>query len=266
MFDKWHDWDWVRKGRDQLLITVGDSWTWGDSLGRTQSNVYDDREFRLSNVYGAQLADLLKADFINIAKPGESNLWISDHVHWAKQHIHELGYSKIHWVATLTEVGREFNGDRDYDRIYTELLKDAKTFDDFLACLSQEIARSFARYPDVVIGTNFVGNNYPKELNVLPQSWADLIAQYNQQSMPQPCTVMQSWVFERFDAAIEFIPNLDRTQWLQDVIMHMDRADQTIKMLLDSPLNYKKASKHPTPTGHKVWADYLLAHMIQLSN
>ena len=26
---------------------------------------------------------------------------------------------------------------------------------------------------------------------------------------------------------------------------------------IDSKFNYKKASKHPTPAGHKLWANYL---------
>jgi len=257
MFDKWHNWDWVKKGHNRLVITFGESWTWGDSLGNTQHKVYDDREFRLTNVYGAQLADMLEADFINIAEPGQSNLWIADHIQWAKQHINELGYDKVYYVATLTEVGREFNGNRDHERVYTELLKDVKTLDGFLNALSQLIADDLSKHPDVYIGTNFVESNYPANLNVLSQSWTELIAHYNNQQLTDKCTVVQSWVFDRFDAVFEFELGIDRTTWLKDMLVHMERAERRTRMLIASPLNYKKASKHPTPTGHQLWAKYL---------
>lgn len=263
MIDTWYSWDWVNQGRDKLVITVGESWTWGDSLGKTQHKIYDDRAFRLKNVYGAKLAELLDADFINIAEPGQSNLWIADKICWVRNNVHELNYKKIYYIATLTEVGREFNGDRDHNRVYTELLKDVKTFDDFLFVLSQEIANVLKLYPDVVLGTNFVDSNYPTWLSVLPRSWLDLIAEHNKQSITDSCTVVQSWVFDRFDAVFEFNPRIDRLQWLRDVLEHMKRASQRTDLMLRSPLNYKKASKHPTPEGHLLWANYLYDQIIK---
>lgn len=265
MLDKWHNWDWVRNGHNQLVVTLGESWTWGDSLGKTQYRVYDDREFRLSNVYGAKLADQLNADFINIAEPGQSNLWIVDHLDWAKNNVGELGYNKIYYVATLTEVGREFNGDRDSDRVYTEMLKNIQTFDEFLSMLSDLVADRLCKHPDVIVGTNFVSSNYPNSINVLPQSWMDLICQHNHQPVPLSCAVVQSWVFEKFAAVFEFNPNLNRKKWLSDVLFHMERAEQRTNLLLNSPLNYKKASKHPTPDGHNVWANYLFQHILNQS-
>ena len=52
VYDTWRGFDWVKKSRKKLVVTIGESWTWGDSLGKTQHRVYDDKEFRLAHVYG----------------------------------------------------------------------------------------------------------------------------------------------------------------------------------------------------------------------
>jgi hypothetical protein len=263
VIEQWRGWDLVRHGNKNLVVTIGESWTWGDSLGNTRHNVYDDREFRLDNVYGAHLARRLNADFLNIAKPGESNLWITDHLNWAKEHVHTLGYDKVYWFVTLTEVGREFNGDRDHLRVYTDLLKNIQGFNDFIDQLSMLIAQELSKHPDVIIATNFVGNNYPDWLPVLQKTWVDIIAEYNKQPAPDLCFVVLSWVYERFSAVFEFNPDLDRSTWLKQILEHMKKSDQVTNLLLASPINYKKASKHPTPIGHEIWANYLFAQLPQ---
>ena len=56
-------------GKDKLLITIGESWTWGDSL---EDHGYN----RLDCVWGNKLSTMLDTDWINIARKGASNLWI----------------------------------------------------------------------------------------------------------------------------------------------------------------------------------------------
>ena len=38
MVKNWHGFDFVQKNKDTLVVTIGDSWTWGDSLGKTKIN------------------------------------------------------------------------------------------------------------------------------------------------------------------------------------------------------------------------------------
>ena len=57
--------------RDTLVITLGDSWTWGTSL---QQNL------RLQQVYGALIKNQLDADWINIGCQGWSNSFILGHL------------------------------------------------------------------------------------------------------------------------------------------------------------------------------------------
>ena len=95
-------------GSDNLLITVGDSWTWGDSLGKINQtlNIYDDYEHRVTNIYGYHLSKLLNYDFANVAFPGGSNSLI---LYKLKKFLNGIkkDYEKILIVFTLTESGRD---------------------------------------------------------------------------------------------------------------------------------------------------------------
>jgi len=261
MYHFWKEFDWIKQDRKKLVVTVGESWTWGDSLGKTQHNVFDDKEFRLSNVYGRRLAETLQADFLNIAKPGESNLWIAKHYAMFVNEIDQFDYDEILVVLTMTEVGREFEGDLDHDRDYMSDLTDIVNLKDFLNTLSNYVSKEIQSVKQdkikLLIGTNFIDSNYTTDLQVLEKSWVDVIANRLQVSVQKPCYVVNSWVFDRFHQLLNFTQNYQRVDFLKDLQQHMEIAIQVADFLMQSNLNYKKASKHPTPEGHQLWADYL---------
>jgi hypothetical protein len=63
---------------DTLTITVGDSWTWGDSL---------DYDHRQTQIYGNLLAEKFNSDFINIGLCGGSNLHILKYLDRVLSHL-----------------------------------------------------------------------------------------------------------------------------------------------------------------------------------
>lgn len=94
-----------------LLITAGDSWTWGAHLGHAPdagTDQQEDTEYRNSHVFGRHLADLLDSDFVNYSFCGATNLDIINRLadYTAKIHKH---YSDIHMMFVLSEVGRELD-------------------------------------------------------------------------------------------------------------------------------------------------------------
>lgn len=105
--DWYHEKDRVS---DTLLMTVGDSWTWGDSLGNTSAGLgRDDRSYRLSKIYGNLVADDLVLDHINIGLPGLSNFDMLQRF----RRVHAgltRSYQKVYVVFTLTEIGRDYAG------------------------------------------------------------------------------------------------------------------------------------------------------------
>ena len=54
-------------GKENLLITIGDSWTWGDSLGSTTLE-FNDKQTRHKQFYTNLLAKKLEADWIMLAQ------------------------------------------------------------------------------------------------------------------------------------------------------------------------------------------------------
>ena len=251
--------EWIRTGSNRLLVTIGESWTRGGGLG----------DQRLESVYGRQLATMLKADWCNVSESGQSNLWIANHLEWVCGQLSDWNYSEVDIILTMTEVGREFNGDLDSDRKYTEILKSVETFDQFLDCLSDLISEQITPYLKkhrIWIGTNFIDPNY-KGLGTLDQSWLDLIAIATGQTINQDrCLVVSSWVYDRFDAIFEFCPNIEKSTWLNSVVDHMTRAQHTVDLLMNSDLNYKRATKHPNHQGHELWARYLYDKIISHSS
>jgi hypothetical protein len=90
----------LQRGSDQLVISIGDSWTWGDSLGNISLGAVDDTEARKNNCYGRIIADEIGADWLNFGFCGwgnskilscASDLVVNHHVEWLSQQ----GYNSI---------------------------------------------------------------------------------------------------------------------------------------------------------------------------
>ena len=75
-----------------LLVTIGDSWTWGDSLGRIDldKNIADDMDHRTSHIFGNLLAKKLDRDFLMLAKCGATN-----------SQIHSMAFGQSMWLFDI---------------------------------------------------------------------------------------------------------------------------------------------------------------------
>ena len=128
---------------DVLTIAVGDSWTWGDSLGKTTVD-YDDFDHRVNHIYGSLIAKKLNSDFINIGLPGRSNLYI---LTFLDQVLNSLTkpYKTIRVFFTLTESGRELeNGFLEHAQHYEQWRgPDWPLYDEIINATAQPSALSF---------------------------------------------------------------------------------------------------------------------------
>jgi len=254
------------RNSNTLVITAGDSWTWGDSLGTINSatKLSDDYDHRTTHIYGRLLADKLDADFLNIAKCGGSNAEIHDHIIQALSHVHN-NYEKIYVFVTLTEIGREMYGDPMW--ISDGLLD--KGLDDFLQGYEWNMFRSFKKeiidkYPAVVfkIARNFT-YSFDENIAVLAKehlrkTWVDCLAEYqNKKSYPENVRVLSSISIVPIQMRLKKL-NIYKKLKFQFFEYFAD-ANLAITFLEESALNYKKATKHPTEKGHEIWADYLYA-------
>ena len=255
------------RGCPNLVITLGDSWTWGDSLGiiDIHHGVPDDLEARKRDCYGRHLADAYDADWINDAKPGGSN---QDIVNKISEYVNSIDYSKykkIYLVATLTETGREFG--------YTNGL-DFTNFNQQLARQEQDILdrinQLVSSYPiNLIVGRNFT--DYFPETKLyawcLTKTWVEVILENLKENHPATIwnkiphdlikvTGMASGVglnplSKRYNNDAKF------KKYFVDTITAAEKLWQFLEL---SPYNKKLTTKHPTKEAHLLWAQYILNH------
>ena len=282
----------IENKKKNLVICLGDSWTYGDSLGNTDvSKNIDDFEFRKEHIYGKLLADKLNADLVNAATPGCSNNFIYHQFYnnIVTKDLPRLSqtYNKVYIVITLTENGRDlkqlphlswflntFKKHYDYENDTNF------TFEKFLIRLEQfvlsQIAEQEKNFPanvKLITASNFAYvYDYNKALvkHMVPKIWTEILAEKqnlkpvkNVRMASYACSYLLEFmrsISNRFDADT-YSKYVD---WYEKVIM--DPANKQIDFLNESIYNYKKASKHPTPEGHALWADYLYNYIVTLDN
>jgi hypothetical protein len=246
--------------RDWLLITAGDSWTWGGGLCGIdfENGIYDVPD-RVNKIYGTLLANKLDTDFINLGIPAGSNAQVFDGVKFLLELVKGT-YKKITVVFTLTENCREAYGDRLW-------VPDAQdSLEKYLSAYEKNMFDSFVELKnqhdsiDFVIGRNFT-YSFAENCDILgnmmvKKTWIDCLAEY-QNKLNYPDDV-------RFTSQIALVP---LHKLLKDVKLYNKykfefmslyaSSELAMTWLEESDLNSKSGTKHPTELGHEIWADYL---------
>lgn len=242
------EWSMIRnpyyfKPRDSsnLLITVGDSWTYGDSLGNTRvRNGIDDTEYRLNHVYGNLISEQLDYDWMNLALPGGSNYCM---LNWLGQLLtRKFNYAQITCIITLTEAGRHEEISWATGKLLQPALKNivSKTY-----AMIKELRLRFPRV-EFKIAHNFT-DSVPG-YNVIEKTWLEVLT--NQQLQD-----------DTFIVVSDHIKQLNYDHTYPDTIDVIDQALKRIDILDACEYCCKEDSRHPLEQGHKLWADYLVTHL-----
>ena len=225
----------------RLLITVGDSWTWGDSLGKTKVRIgHDDAAYRLRYIYGAVMQRKLGCNWVNIALPGGSNTLMLD---WLQDFLPNRGpAAHVDCVITLTESGRH----EELNLIDKTWPTQQYALTQILAHTYNKIERLQVNHPNVnfIVAHNFT-DGAKGIIPLCDQSWLEVLL--DQQIQKNTHIVVS-----------EHIEQMNYQRRFPDVLDIITRAEQRID-LLDS-CNYcnREDSRHPTEQGHSLWANYLL--------
>jgi hypothetical protein len=246
-------------GQKDLLVTFGDSWTWGDEL---------DPGTRTELAYGNTLAKKLNYDWLNLSVPGAGNQYIgvlfSEFVNFA---VNNTKYNNIICVVTLTEVGREFNGwfDRtvDYASWLRNNIASADDYTKFLAYQNQlvvdQIIADAKRMPTLrlKLATNFVepigiagANDY-----LLPKSWLGQATNLNQQ-----CYFVSPYIFDKFECIFDIEWSLSRNLFIEWVAEQSVLANSRVNVLESCDLIQTRY--HPNEQLHDMWAEYVHSELI----
>lgn len=226
---------------DRLIITIGDSWTYGDSLGKTKvRNGIDDTEYRLNHVYGNILTEQLAADWMNLALPGGSNFWMLNSLGQLLDHRYK--YGNITCIITLTESGRHEEINWAKGKLLQPALKNmvVKTY--------SMIKELRVRFPRV----NFkIAHNFTDSVaghDIIERSWLEVLTDNCLQD-------------ETYIVISDHIKQLNYERTYPDTVDVIDRALKRIDILDACDYCAKEDSRHPTEQGHRLWAEYLITQL-----
>lgn len=246
-----------QNGSDVLLVTIGDSWTWGDELST-----------RVDDVYGNLLAKKLSADWLNLGIPGIGNFYIStlyqELVNFLK--VENNNYKQVWCVITLTEVAREFDGHWDQTVDYSTWLQNN------INCVSDYY--NFLRFVETVTCDNlstpapknlktFVAWNFVDKLQqnihiqhtLLEHTWLEVCMDDCGQQIQDTCYFVSPYIIDK----LKLIPNFNWSlntalfdQWLHNQV---DLAIRRITYLENPKYFYHRL--HPNRHSHQIWAEYV---------
>lgn len=260
-YRQWYEED--IQGRDTLLITVGDSWTWGDHLGCIDWNSASNDPVRLTQIYGRLLSNFLGSDWVNLARPGCSNYWMLEKLEDIRPCIEQSTYKKIYVVVTLTEDLREAQYTRriNITEPYQQMWTGSDSIEGFLRQVENYLLLNLETYfkglPQVqafvsrAFTDTWPGNTSPL---LLDKTWCDVIqdhVNFDNYQRPVPFIgqmstdpLKEKYIRNNVERKLEFLDIMERvgTRW---------------QFLGSSTYNLKGSTCHPNPAGHRIWAEYL---------
>jgi hypothetical protein len=254
--------NFVDRKSQTLVVTIGDSWTWGDDLPK---------DHRLDLVYGNQIANRVDADFLSLGECGAGNWHIYNKLVELANVVDQLEYNKIVVLCVFTETGRDFDSQHDRKINYYEWLRDnistAPDYYKFLKFINEQIAKKInqllkERFNGVTVrfATNFVeplGFECLAE-NFITPTWLQVYTPYQGN-----CYLVTPWIMEKLESVFELYPKLDRTEFLIWINELADAA--TERAIICKCDNVKFGSLlHPLEPGHRAWADYIYQQVKEL--
>jgi hypothetical protein len=98
---------WLNRNKKDLVIVVGESWSWGDSMGGQHALGIDNTEHRINNNLGIYSAIKYDSDFCLCALPGGNNVNIALSL---RRLLNEVAgkYDTVRCIIQLTEPSRDF--------------------------------------------------------------------------------------------------------------------------------------------------------------
>ena len=265
----WHQtpvntFNFVDRASDTLIVTVGDSWTWGSDLAESNS----DDALRLRHLYGNTLSGELNTDWLNLGLSATRNFWLAGMVEELAQLIPQLTYQHIHVICVFTGVGRWFHTQYDrYIHYPTWVMNNITCALDYNALLlkfNQDCVNRIQQalnphtHVNVKFGTNFVdpmGFDHIPQHQVLTTPWYRVMG--CDDGLVSGVCMDGIKALLRMPEVITHTEKLDYfKEWILDII---PRSEKRNEMLKDAA---KFRNYHPLAPGHRQWAEYLLTQLV----
>ena len=263
----WHQtptntFDFVDRSSDELLVTVGDSWTWGSDISENNH----DNDFRLKNLYGNLASQQLHTDWLNLGLSATSNFWLAGMIEELSQVVPHLEYKKISVVCVFTGVGRWFNTQYDryihYPGWMENNVSEPRDFDKLIVKFNQDcVQRIYAalnpyEHVKVKFATNFV-DPIGFDLVLLQHQ---LIPWYKIMDCEDGIT--SHVCMDGVKALLrmpEVIVNQQYLTWFKQWMLDIIPVSEQRNEMLKNPVKFR--NYHPLAPGHHQWAEYLVQEL-----
>jgi len=259
-FTEWH----LFRGSKNILINIGESWTYGESLPGIATDLKQySLDTQVNCTFGSLVSASMRTDYYQYAVPGNCNGYMYAELERILAYIvNNFDYEKIYLLCQLTEPSREhaalanINQNHKIHNLYNRKKKInfkqwLQRYDDIFLKIIQD---KTAIYNNI---ETFVWKNFCKfqnlqsyqNLNIVEQNWISCSAQTL--GVPYEMTAFQS---------IGWLDTLMREPW-HNIKFDTDFLTKEIEKIEYSN-NFINANElhnnHPTVKGHEMWATNLL--------
>lgn len=243
-----------KTGSKDLLLVVGESWSYGDSLSPyvKAMDKLDNIPYRVSTVFGGKLASHFKSDLFLYTQPGNANGNYFSKIEDVLNFIfNDLKYEKVRLVMQLTSPGRDlYNEPKIFEHLFSMKKNNHPILNLNDWCIEydklffERLNEIIIKYPiyDTVLWKNFnefFYKNRDYKFKVIETPFLRYGVEFCGEDVELPMNY-ESYFFE----VMEKIYNLKITN--DEVLNQINLLDTTFKKLGLSTLN----NWHPNDGGH----------------
>ena len=257
----------VKRKKDSLLIVIGESWTYGESLTNVATAIKKYSLYaQLLNCFGSRMAVAMNVDYYQYAVPGNCNFYMFEELKRILKYISDMDYKKVYICMQMTEPGREKAianelAGHSLDKLYDPDQKKINfkqwlmEYDEIFFNLYNDI---IAEYKDKVIIDAILSKNFCRTITskreylfrIIETSWIQYSAKTSGIKLQMPDFYAVGWMAdmkENYSKTIEFD--------IDFLTQQLDIIEQSNHFLL----NNENHCPHPKEIAHALWAQFLLS-------
>jgi hypothetical protein len=257
----------IKRNKDSLLIVIGESWAYGESLTGVASALRKyDLASQMRGCFGSRMALMMNVDYYQYAVPGNCNFYMFQELPRILEHVSTMGYKNVYICMQMTEPGREKAiGNKltgtPLKNFYTNLPAEI-TFNQWITQYDEVFLKWFndiivefkekVNIKDSILWKNFCSTNTNQRYNsfcVVEQSWIQYSARTMGVKLKMPQVYAVGWLAamqEEYKKYISFDIGFLTEQ--------LDIIEQSNNFLAGNPYHYP----HPNEIAHMLWAQYLV--------